>query len=38
MRLFMGDWIAPWLIFSAYALAIGLLFLIFYRTSRRPGA
>ena len=35
MRLFMGDWTAPWLIFSAYALAVGLLFLLCYR-SRRP--
>ena len=31
MRLFMGDWLAPWLIFAAYALAVGLLFALFYR-------
>ena len=31
MRLFMGDWTTPWLIFAAYALFIGLLFLLFYR-------
>ena len=31
MRLFMGTWTAPWLIFSAYALAVGLLFLFLYR-------
>ena len=34
MRLFMGDWLTPWLIFSIYALVIGLLFLTFYRSSR----
>ena len=31
MRLFMGDWLAPWLIFAAYALGVGLLFILFYR-------
>ena len=31
MRLFMGDWLMPWIIFAAYALAIGLLFIIFFR-------
>lgn len=31
MRLFMGNWSAPWLIFAAYALVAGLLFIIFYR-------
>lgn len=31
MRLFMGDWLMPWIIFAAYALGIGLLFLLFYR-------
>lgn len=31
MRLFMGDWTAPWLIFAAYALAVGILFYLFYR-------
>ena len=31
MRLFMGDWVVPWLIFAAYALVVGLLFVIFYR-------
>lgn len=29
MRLFMGDWFWPWLIFAIYAMVIGLLFLIF---------
>lgn len=33
MRLFMGDWTSPWLIFSAYSLVVGLLFLIFFRKS-----
>lgn len=32
MRLFMGQWTAPWLIFSAYALVVGLLFLFLYRS------
>ena len=32
VRLFMGDWLAPWLIFAAYALAVGMLFLLFYRS------
>ena len=40
MRLFMGDWLIPWIIFAAYALAIGLLFIIFFRykktSSRNP--
>lgn len=40
MRLFMGDWLMPWIIFAAYALAIGLLFIIFFRynktSSRNP--
>jgi len=31
MRLFMGDWTTPWLIFAAYALIVGLLFALFYR-------
>lgn len=35
MRLFMGDWTAPWLIFAAYALLIGILFAIFFRNRGR---
>lgn len=35
MRLFMGDWTAPWLIFAAYALIVGILFITFFRF-RRP--
>ena len=31
MRLFMGDWFFPWIIFSAYSLFISLLFLLFFR-------
>lgn len=31
MRLFMGDWLAPWLIFAGYALLLTLLFLLFFR-------
>lgn len=36
IRLFMGEWIWPWLIFAAYALLIGLLFLIFFRYKKKP--
>lgn len=37
MGLFMGDWIMPWIIFAAYSLVVGLLFLLFYRnSSSRP--
>ena len=32
MRLFMGDWTIPWLLFAAYALTVGLLFLLVYRS------
>lgn len=31
MRLFMGNWVVPWLIFAAYAFVIGILFVIFYK-------
>ncbi len=31
MRLFMGDWSEPWLIFSCYALATGILFRLLFR-------
>ena len=34
INLFMGDWFWPWIIFAAYALLVGLLFIIFYR--RKP--
>lgn len=34
MRLFMGDWTSPWLIFSGYALAVGLLFALLFRQKR----
>lgn len=34
LRLFMGDWTAPWLIFSAYALVVGILFTLIFRHSR----
>ena len=34
MRLFMGDWYWPWIIFAAYSLGVGLLFIFFYR--RKP--
>lgn len=33
MRLFMGDWIIPWLIFSAFALIILIIWLLFYKTT-----
>ena len=35
IRLFMGHWIAPWLIFSAYALTVGVFFCLFYRAGTR---
>lgn len=35
-RFFMGDWEIPWLIFAAYSLAIGLLFILLYRNTSRP--
>ncbi|MCH5232606.1 MAG: MFS transporter [Muribaculaceae bacterium] len=31
IRLFMGDWEAPWLIFAAYSLLIAILFYLFFR-------
>lgn len=34
MRLFMGEWIVPWVIFAGYALIVGLLFLAFFRSSK----
>lgn len=34
MRLFMGNWFWPWIIFAAYSLGVGLLFLIFYRSRK----
>lgn len=34
MRLFMGNWVAPWLVFAAYALVIGVLFLLFFRQKK----
>ena len=35
MRLFMGNWLMPWIIFAAYSLAVGLLFIIFFK-NRKP--
>ena len=35
IRLFMGDWEAPWFIFAAYSLVIGLLFVLFYRDIKK---
>lgn len=34
MRLFMGDWFTPWLIFASYSLVIGFLFLLFYKSRK----
>ncbi|MCH5240458.1 MAG: MFS transporter [Muribaculaceae bacterium] len=34
MRLFMGDWFWPWLIFGIYALVVGIFFIIFFRKDR----
>ena len=35
MRLFMGDWLIPWIIFAAYSLFIGLMFVLFFRNRRQ---
>ena len=35
MRLFMGDWTSPWLIFAAYALTVAILFALCYRATTR---
>ena len=35
IRLFMGDWLIPWVIFAGYALLIGLLFIFFFRLSKK---
>ena len=35
MRLFMGDWFMPWLIFAAYALAVGITFAIFFYPAKK---
>lgn len=34
LRLFMGDWFWPWIIFAAYAFVIGLLFTIIYKAKQ----
>lgn len=34
MRLFMSDWATPWLIFAAYALVVGVLFVLVFRPAR----
>ncbi|MDE5843751.1 MAG: MFS transporter [Muribaculaceae bacterium] len=31
VRLFMGEWITPWLIFAAYSAGVAILWLLFYR-------
>ena len=35
MRLFMGDWTTPWLIFASYSLLVGFLFFIFFRQKQQ---
>lgn len=35
MRLFMGDWIIPWMIFSIYALFVMIAWLIFFRPKKQ---
>ncbi|MCH5229492.1 MAG: MFS transporter [Muribaculaceae bacterium] len=35
MRLFMGDWFMPWIIFSIYAIVLGLFFLLFFKTHHK---
>lgn len=32
IRLFMGDWFFPWVIFASYALLVGILFFVFFKT------
>lgn len=32
IRLFMGDWMFPWLIFALYSLVIAVMFFLFFRT------
>lgn len=34
IRLFMGDWLWPWIIFAIYALVVGILFILLFRHSR----
>ncbi|MCH5235768.1 MAG: MFS transporter [Muribaculaceae bacterium] len=34
MRLFMGDWFWPWIIFAAYAFVIGFFFTLIYRKEK----
>ncbi len=34
MRLFMGDWIYPWMIFAAYAFVVMLIWIIFFRSCK----
>lgn len=38
MRLFMGDWFYPWIIFAAYALLVGVLFVSFFRFKSKSRA
>lgn len=33
-RLFMGDWVSPWLIFGCYALVVALLYILFFHPGR----
>ena len=35
MRLFMGDWIVPWMIFAAYAFTIGVLFICIFSYKKK---
>ncbi len=34
MRLFMGEWTSPWLIFAGYALAVGIVFALVFRAGK----
>lgn len=37
MRLFMGDWEIPWLIFATYAAVVALAWLLLFRNGKRAG-
>ena len=34
IRLFMGEWFWPWIIFAAYAFVVGTLFILFFKKSK----
>lgn len=36
LRLFMGEWFYPWIIFASYALMVGILFVVFFKQRKPP--